>query len=37
MLTNIRVAFQFMDKDMMKKIITSMIRPKLEYAAIYED
>ncbi|MPC78882.1 hypothetical protein E2C01_073384 [Portunus trituberculatus] len=34
MLTNIRVAFPFMDKDMMKKIITSMISPKLEHAAV---
>ena len=32
MLRNIRVAFHFLDKDMMKKIITTMIRPKLEYA-----
>ncbi|MPC68111.1 hypothetical protein E2C01_062304 [Portunus trituberculatus] len=30
MLTNIRVAFQYVDKDMMKKIITSMICPRLE-------
>ncbi|MPC94232.1 hypothetical protein E2C01_089394 [Portunus trituberculatus] len=34
MLTNIRVAFHYMDKDMMKKIITSMIHPRLEYAAV---
>lgn len=34
MLTNIRVAFHYMDKEMMKKIITSMIRPQLEYAAV---
>ncbi|MPC61232.1 hypothetical protein E2C01_055299 [Portunus trituberculatus] len=34
MLTNVRVAFQFMDKYMMKKIITSMISSKLEYAAV---
>ena len=33
-LTNIRVAFHFTDKDMMKKILTSMIRPRLEYAAV---
>ena len=33
-LQNIRVAFQYMDKGMMKKIITTMIRPKLEYAAV---
>ena len=34
LLTNIRVAFNYMDKEMMKKIITSMVRPKLEYAAV---
>jgi len=34
MLRNIRVAFHFLDKNMMKKIITTMIRPKLEYAEI---
>ena len=34
MLTNIRVAFHYIDKDMMKKIITTMIRPKFEYAAV---
>ncbi|MPD02924.1 hypothetical protein E2C01_098533 [Portunus trituberculatus] len=34
MLTNIRVASQYMDKDMMKKIITSMIPPRLKYAAV---
>ena len=33
-LTNIRVAFNHIDMDMMKKIITTMIRPKLEYAAV---
>ena len=33
-LRNIRMAFHFLDKDMMKKIITSMIRPKLEYAYV---
>ena len=33
-LQNIKVAFHYMDKDMMKKIITTMIRPKLEYAAV---
>ncbi len=32
MLRNIRVAFHFLDKDMMEKMITTMIRPKLEYA-----
>ncbi|MPC49647.1 hypothetical protein E2C01_043456 [Portunus trituberculatus] len=30
MMTKIRVAFQFMDKDLMKNIIMSMICPKLE-------
>ena len=34
MLTNIRVAFHYMDMSMMKKIITTMVRPKLEYAAV---
>ncbi|MPC57280.1 hypothetical protein E2C01_051257 [Portunus trituberculatus] len=34
MLTDIRVAFRYLDKDVMKKIITSMIHPKLEYAAV---
>ena len=32
MLRNIWLFFQFLDKDMMRKIITIMIRPKLEYA-----
>ncbi len=32
MVRNIGTAFNFMDKDMMRKIITTMIRPKLEYA-----
>ena len=34
MLANIRVAFHYMEKDMMKKILTSMIHPRLEYAAV---
>ena len=34
MLTNIRMAFHFLDKDRMRKIITMMIRPKLEYAEV---
>ena len=34
LLTNIRVAFNYMDKSMMKKIITSIVRPKMEYAAV---
>ena len=33
-LINIRVAFHYMDKEMMKKILTSMIRLRLEYAAV---
>ena len=32
MLRNIRMAFHFLNKDMMRKIITTMIRPNLEYA-----
>ncbi len=31
MLRNIRMTFQFLDKDKMK-ILTTLIRPKLEYA-----
>ena len=34
MLRNIRLAFHFLDRDRMRKIITTMIRPKLEYAEI---
>ena len=34
MLSNIRMGFHFLDKDMMRKIITTMIRPKLEYAQV---
>ena len=34
MLVNIRVAFTYMDKEMMRKIISTLVRPKLEYAAI---
>ena len=33
LLRNIRVAFTYMDEDMVRKLIVSMIRPKLEYAA----
>ena len=33
MLRNIRVAFPYLDKEMMK-ITTTMIRPKMEYAVI---
>ena len=28
------MAFHFLDKDMMRKIVTTMIRPKLEYAEV---
>ena len=31
---NIRIAFSYIDANMMKKIIISMIRPKIEYAAV---
>ena len=34
MLRNIRVVFHYMDKEMMKKSITTMIRPKMECAVI---
>ena len=34
MLANIRVAFNYLDKEIMKKIITHMICPKLEYAVV---
>ena len=34
MLRNIWMTFHFLDKDMMRKIITTMIRPKLEYAEV---
>ena len=34
MLRNIRLSFHFLDKDMMRKIITTMIRLKLEYALV---
>ena len=34
MLRNIRMTFHFLDKDMMRKILTTMIRPKLEYAEV---
>ena len=33
-LRNIRTSFTYSDKEMMRKIITSMIRPRLEYAAV---
>ena len=31
---NIQIAFHFLDKDMMRKIITTMIKPKPEYAEV---
>ena len=34
MLRNVQMAFHFLDKDMMRKIITTVIRPKLEYAEV---
>ena len=34
LLQNIRVAFHYLDKEMMSKIIKTLIRPRLEYAAI---
>ena len=33
-LANIRVALHYTDKDMVRKILTSMICPRLEYAAV---
>ncbi len=33
LLANMRVAFTYFVEEMIKKIITSFIRPKLEYAA----
>ena len=34
MLRNMQMAFNFLDKDMMRKIIITMIRPKLEYVEV---
>ena len=34
LLRNIGLAFHYMDKEMMKKLITTMIRPRLEYAGV---
>ena len=34
MLRNISMAFHFLDKDMMRKIVTRKIRSKLEYAEV---
>ena len=34
MLRNIRMTLHFLDKNVMRKIITTMFRPKLEYAKV---
>ena len=34
LLKNIRVAFHYLDEEMVKKLIVSMIRPRLEYAVV---
>ena len=34
LLRNIRTSFIYLDKEMMRKISTSMLRPRLEYAAV---
>ena len=34
LLRNIRVAFHYLDKEMMRKLICTMIRPRLEYAGV---
>ena len=34
MLANMRIAFSYIDEDMLRKIITTFIRPILEYAAV---
>ena len=34
LLTNMRVAFDYMDEDMLRERIVSIIRPGLEYAAV---
>ncbi len=34
LLANMRVAFTYIDEEMVKKVITSFIRPTLEYAAV---
>ena len=34
MLKNITMAFHFLDKDMIREIVTTMIRPILEYAEV---
>ena len=34
LLNRIKVAFNFMDEEMLVKIIKTMVRPRLEYAAV---
>ena len=34
LLTNMRVAFNYMDEEMLRELIVSMIRPRMEYAAV---
>ena len=34
LIRNIKTAFTYIDEEMVKKLITSMIRPRLEYAAL---
>ncbi len=34
LLANMRVAFTYIDEEMVTKIITSFLRPTLEYAAV---
>ncbi len=34
LLRNIKRAFTYLDEEMVKKLITSIIRPRLEYAAV---
>ncbi len=34
LLRNIKTAFTYLDEEMVKKLITSIIRPRLEYAAV---
>ena len=34
LLTNMKIAFTYIDADMVRKIITTHIRPTLEYASV---
>ena len=34
LILNIRVAFNYMDEEMVRELIVAMIRPRLEYAAV---